>query len=133
MVRKADKRRVSAAEGLLSLAVQRLLKRLTCQSEMGLFFVSEFLGTTPQEKGQVGWSKMNHSSFPLSPDFRKSPVKAQPHTIRHTLAAYLPFPSLSLSRHHLSLSVACMLTFSCTGQESGASYSVKLGLVSKES
>lgn len=79
--------------GLLSLAVQFLRERLTCQSviDLGswaegdvLRTVSDLLGTAPPDRGQVGWSKINHSLFPLSPGLGEVTSKGVPHTSRHT-------------------------------------------------
>lgn len=93
--------------GYLSLARQFLQKRLTCQSvidpvETGLSALYwtpvSFLGTAPPDRGQVGWSRINHSLFPCLQASGKSPVKAHPtHPETHTRTGCLSSFSSTLS------------------------------------
>lgn len=83
--------------GSLWLAAQFLLKWLTCQSGIdpesraegdkprcSVSRLQTFLGIAPPDRGQVGWSRINHSLFPLSPGLGEVASKGAPHTFRHT-------------------------------------------------
>lgn len=129
----------------LSLAVQFLLKRLTCQSVVDPWSRAEgdeprslplrqstasILGTAPWDKGQVGWSTINHSLFLLSAGTRE--VTSSPNTSRHTRWLLIFF---FLYRIHLSLPpkhLLCLLLWlvCCAGPNSEASHSLKSSLVS---
>lgn len=77
-VRKPDERGAGPI-GLLLLARQFLLNRLTCQSVIDpgspllFFFCMGPSGDSSPDRGQLGGSKINHCLFPLSAGFRVHP------------------------------------------------------------
>lgn len=111
---RQDERRVSAARRLISLAAQFSPQEI----DLPIWYwsgswaegagprcsVSDFLGTAPPDRGQVGWSKINHSLFPLSPGLGEVTSRGAAHTSRHTRThTHWPLIFLSLYLIHLSL------------------------------